>query len=69
MGIYNTISFNRNDNHLKGFSSSTNIYPGPAAHTALYLGIENNLIIMSPHEDKSEDPESRCRSHLAWLTL
>lgn len=69
MGIYNTVSFNRDDNHFKGFSSPTNIYPGPAAHTALYLGIERNLITISPREDKSENPESCCHSHLAWLAL
>lgn len=54
MRIYNTVSFNRDDNHFKGFSSPTNIYPGPATHTALYLGIERNLITMSPREDKSQ---------------
>lgn len=54
MGIYNTISFTRDDNHFKGFTSLTNIYPGPAAHTALYVGIEHNLIMMFPHEDKSQ---------------
>ena len=54
MGIYNTVSFKRDDNHFKEFSSPTNIYPGPAAHTALYLGIELNLITRSPREDKSQ---------------
>lgn len=54
MGIYNTVSFNRDNNHFKGFSSPTNIYPGPAAHTALYLGVEHGLIITSPCEDKSQ---------------
>lgn len=54
MRIYNTVSFNRDGNHFKGFSSPTNIYPGPAAHTAPHLGIEHHLIIMSPHEDKSQ---------------
>lgn len=33
---------------------STNIYPGTAAHTALYLGIEYNLITMCPREDKPQ---------------
>ena len=48
MGIYNTISFHKDDNRIKGFSSSTNIYPGPAAHTALHLEIEPNFITASP---------------------
>lgn len=54
MGIYNTVAFNWDDNHFKGFSSSTNIYPGPAAHTALDSGTEHNLITVSPREDKSQ---------------
>lgn len=68
MGIYNTVSFNKDDNHSKGFSSSTNIYPGPAVHTALYLEIEHKLITMSPHEDKSQRI-LRVTARVTWLGL
>lgn len=48
MGIYHSVSFNKDNNHFQGFSSSTNIYPGPAAHTALYRGMEHNFITRLP---------------------
>ena len=48
MGLYHSISFNKDNNHFQGFSSSTNMYPGPAAHTALYLGMEHNFITRLP---------------------
>lgn len=68
MGIYNTVSFTRDGNHFKGFSAPTNIYPGPAARTALYLGMDTISYHVSPWGQITEDPESCC-SHLACLAL
>lgn len=51
MGVYSTISFHKDDHHIKGFSSSTNIHPGSAAHTALHPELEPNFITAPPRED------------------